>query len=55
MIDSLPGRDPLSDLVSFVQIKIRQKHLWRSATVTKSKIPRRVFSMFFNCVNGIGL
>ena len=43
--------DVLHDLVLFVQFKKREKHQWRSVTLSKSNTPPWFFFTFFT--NGI--
>ena len=44
----------LRNLVLFVQILKREKHSWRSVTLSKPKVtlPHGCFSRFLNCTNG---
>ena len=47
--------DTLCKLLSFVQIKKREKHLWVRVTLSKSSTPPWLLVTFFNCTNGTKL
>ena len=43
--------DALSELVTFVQFKKREKHPWRRATLLKVTVLLGCFSRFLKCTN----